>query len=539
MFRFTQLWGLPFLAVSFSVGAQLLANPSIEALGLSDLAQAPAAAKQKAVVELEAPKVLEKRLKKAYAEAKESTVSVYLGGSASGVVISKKGLVMTAGHVLMNAKPDQLATIKFDDGREFKAKVLGYDLMIDFGLMQIQDMPEGGLPYCKSANTFPATGSPCFVLAHPSGRLKGRPAQLRFGRIKNVSTYQDLPYIAMSDCDIQPGDSGGPLFDLDGQLIGVASSAAGQKMFNRFIAIDQLRANLKQLKTPGSKQGDFDKGPGGIGEFAHKFGNDDYPKLQKELTRRIKGGHQETDRFVKAKISPEGELKITQQELIDLMMIDSVSIVKDRPVSYGLDDPELIKQLPELKTSEITFPIFVGGNQVGFGVRISKDALLVKSSLIPEGHEKVLIGGKDGTRTESQLGKRIPDWDLAVVKIAPETPGSTLDLNQINENPVAGDLLIAIDQFGHKVLGNATDTIRPVTKERSKGPIGEKIEVSKHRSPYPNVIRHAVPLYAADTILPVYNLNGRLVGLHIARFSRTMGLLIPAAELKKIIATLP
>jgi serine protease Do len=106
------------------------------------------------------------------------------------------------------------------DGKKYKAKTLGSNTGIDSGMIQIIDKaPEAGWPAVEVGTTDNLTaGQWTVALGHPGGYQKGRPPVARLGRVimaSNRAIYTDNTLIN--------GDSGGPLFDLDGKLVGIHS----------------------------------------------------------------------------------------------------------------------------------------------------------------------------------------------------------------------------------------------------------------------------------------------------------------------------
>ncbi|MCE9548557.1 MAG: S1C family serine protease [Planctomycetia bacterium] len=145
-------------------------------------------------------------------------------GSGSGVVVSADGLILTVGHVV--EKPGTPLTVRFVDGRVAKAVALGLDHEVDTGMARITDAPpKGGWPYSPIATGDPPRGGQ-WVLAvgHPGSIVIDRSPPIRLGRV----TSRDDSHL-QTNCAIEPGDSGGPLFDLSGNVIGVntAISAVG------------------------------------------------------------------------------------------------------------------------------------------------------------------------------------------------------------------------------------------------------------------------------------------------------------------------
>lgn len=160
--------------------------------------------------------LIQDRIQKMLTPAMTATVQVRSGGAAgSGVIISEDGLVLTAGHV--SAKPGRPFKVLLNDGREFDAISLGNSKLTDSGMLQIEKPLK--LPVAKlSGRNQPTIGEWCIAVGHPNGLDRQRGAVVRVGRIisANRSTLR-------TDCKLLGGDSGGPLFDLDGQVIGIHS----------------------------------------------------------------------------------------------------------------------------------------------------------------------------------------------------------------------------------------------------------------------------------------------------------------------------
>ena len=179
-------------------------------------------------------------------------------GSGSGVIISADGLVLTAGHVM--ASPDQgQYEVVLPSGRRVKAKSLGKNLNTDSGMIQIL---EPG-PYAfVELNREPRQklGTWVVSLGHSGGWELGRKAPVRTGRVLAQIRHQIL-----TDAVLIGGDSGGPLFNLEGELIGIHSSIGDSIAENRHVSIptflrdwDRLRrgeswGSLPELNEPDKK----------------------------------------------------------------------------------------------------------------------------------------------------------------------------------------------------------------------------------------------------------------------------------------------
>ncbi|MCA9105720.1 MAG: trypsin-like peptidase domain-containing protein [Planctomycetales bacterium] len=169
-----------------------------------------------------------------------STVVISDGvGSGSGVIVSEEGLVLTAAHVLLTDGP--LLEVTFADGRKVPAKPLGMNLDVDAAMLQLQE--PGPWPAVELAEAGGAKpGDWCVALGHPGGYQLGRTPPVRVGRV-----LANDPTVVLTDCALIGGDSGGPLFDLEGNLIGIHSSIGESIDQNRHVPIGAFRADWDRM----------------------------------------------------------------------------------------------------------------------------------------------------------------------------------------------------------------------------------------------------------------------------------------------------
>jgi serine protease Do len=179
-------------------------------------------------------KAIQKQVKEVLEKVVPATVGVRIGSSSgSGVIISKDGYVLTAGHVSGN--PNRDVTVIFADGKTVKGKTLGGNHGVDSGLIKITE--EGEWPSVemgKSADV--KKGEWCLAVGHPGGFVKGRTPPVRLGRILAVTDR-----LIRTDCTLVGGDSGGPLFDLDGKVIGIHSRIGNSITDNVHVPVDAYR----------------------------------------------------------------------------------------------------------------------------------------------------------------------------------------------------------------------------------------------------------------------------------------------------------
>lgn len=162
------------------------------------------------------------------AKATVSLVSTGAGGAGSGVIVSKEGLVLTAAHVVASLS-DEIIVI-FPDGMRKKGKKLGGDYDRDAAMVQITE--EGEYPFAKVGKSEDLLRNEwCVALGHPGGFDLMRTPPVRLGRVLNNGHF------ITTDCAVVGGDSGGPLFDVDGKVIGIHSNIGANLTENRHVPI--------------------------------------------------------------------------------------------------------------------------------------------------------------------------------------------------------------------------------------------------------------------------------------------------------------
>ncbi len=177
------------------------------------------------------------------------TVGIVIGSShGSGVIISEDGYVLTAAHVA--GEPNRKAIVILPDGREVSGKSLGMYRTLDAGLMKI-DKP-GPWPYAELAKSDEVkVGQWCVATGHPGGFEEGRKPVVRIGRV----LLKDRSAIT-TDCTLVGGDSGGPLFDMEGQVLGINSRIGRFMTTNMHVPIAAYHESWDRL-VKGDAWGHF------------------------------------------------------------------------------------------------------------------------------------------------------------------------------------------------------------------------------------------------------------------------------------------
>ena len=171
-----------------------------------------------------------------------ATVSITDGiGFGSGVVVSRDGIILTAGHVLTTNRNGRNLTVYFPDGSTAEARPLGKNLNVDAGMCQL--IGEKKWPYVEIGNSKSVKrGDWCICIGHSGGYELGRTPPVRVGKVLRNNNVRMI-----TDCALIGGDSGGPLFDLQGKLIAIHSSIGESIAENRHAAINPFLRDWDDL----------------------------------------------------------------------------------------------------------------------------------------------------------------------------------------------------------------------------------------------------------------------------------------------------
>ncbi len=194
-------------------------------------------------------KALETHILQLMPKLSAATVAVQIREAhGSGVIVSGSGLIMTAGHV--SGKPGREVEVTLADGQKVKGRTLGRNRILDTGLIQIEG-DRTDWPFCElvsrtEAKSAPQLGDWCLSLGHPGGYQEGRTAPVRLGRVIVL-----MHRLMQTDCELVGGDSGGPLFNMRGEVIGINSRIGAGLDFNFHVptrAFQQEWDSLTQAK---------------------------------------------------------------------------------------------------------------------------------------------------------------------------------------------------------------------------------------------------------------------------------------------------
>jgi len=225
-FQYTSRIPLLLSAVFMVCSSPLAAQEAKPTEAEVSIEAAPEAFKKILPQSIEELRQMQKHVVAIAPKLKECTVNLRIGrAQGSGVIVSADGLVLTAAHVAM--RPGLKVKVILDDGNEYTGTTLGMEVGMDAGMLQIEsdrkDWPHRPVYKGKQVEL----GAWCISLGHPAGRQEERGQVLRLGRVISRTSW-----MIQSDCEMIGGDSGGPLFNMKGEVIGINSRVGEGTKYN-------------------------------------------------------------------------------------------------------------------------------------------------------------------------------------------------------------------------------------------------------------------------------------------------------------------
>jgi serine protease Do len=170
-------------------------------------------------------------------------------GAGSGFIISADGIILTNAHVVRDAKE---VTVKLQDRREFRAKVLGSDAKTDVAVLKIE---ASGLPVVPIGKPIDLkVGEWVLAIGSPFGLDSSVTAGVVSAKGRALPDDSNVPFI-QTDVAVNPGNSGGPLFNTRGEVVGINSQiysqTGGYQGLSFAIPIDVAYRIKDQIVTTG------------------------------------------------------------------------------------------------------------------------------------------------------------------------------------------------------------------------------------------------------------------------------------------------
>jgi S1-C subfamily serine protease len=209
-----------------------------------------------------------------YAKRSPGVVTIYSAFAASagagelaqgsGFVVSPEGYVLTNSHVITNAGEGQTTQraarvyVEFADGDRVVARIVGWDVFDDVGLIKVDpaEHPLSPVPLGDSASV--VVGEPVAAIGSPFGNensLATGVVSAVHRSIESLTSQYNLPDAIQTDAPINHGNSGGPLFDAAGRVIGInaqiRSDSGNGEGVGFAVPIDAAERSMRQLIRGG------------------------------------------------------------------------------------------------------------------------------------------------------------------------------------------------------------------------------------------------------------------------------------------------
>lgn len=185
---------------------------------------------------------IEEHVTRLIEQCRKATVGLRVGRAyGTGVIVSKDGLILTAGHVI--SRPGRDVEVTLWDGTKVKGETLGRNRSLDSGMIELsgdRDWPFAEL----SSDETPYPGTWCLALGHPGGYDAKRGIVARLGR-----TIISRKRFLQTDCELVGGDSGGPLFDMSGRVLAIHSRIGEATNYNFHVPVAIFREEWERLKS--------------------------------------------------------------------------------------------------------------------------------------------------------------------------------------------------------------------------------------------------------------------------------------------------
>ncbi|MCK0130877.1 trypsin-like peptidase domain-containing protein [Flavobacteriaceae bacterium F08102] len=507
---------------------------------------------------------IQDQILKIYPNLLETTVKVILGNSfASAVVVSEDGYILTAKHVI-DAVGGKTATIQLHDGSTYTATCLGWDNIGDYGLMKIE--PTKKLAYATMGNSGSlAKDEACLMFGNPGTSDKERAAIGRIGFYKGIT---DHGYLKTS-CIMMPGDSGGPLFDLEGSLIGICSYINNDLTANYYPAIDQVKKNWDRLVAKerfnlerNTYKRTITEAPENDKPFVLKGGKETLAKVLSQKsgntfksvvhiestlnneTKSTYGTLVSANGIVVAKSSLIGSEAIyctTYKEQVkaeivgrneenDIVLLRIKSSKKSKPISLRTknDTPGQLlgTVLPNDTSVELSGILGLEARPIptkeyGFlGVWFNKQEDLVIER-VSKGMPAENAGLQVGDKILAMNGIEFQHNESLTSELKKTRPQQNVNLT-ILRNGKPKQVSVTLGQ-------------RPKTQRRHPA---YNTKTNKRKDGFPSVFTHDMPLEVHQCGTPVINLKGEVIGINIARRNRTCSLTIPTHKINEIVDTI-
>ncbi|MTD96272.1 Do family serine endopeptidase [Hyphomicrobium sp. xq] len=354
--------------------------------------------------------------------------------AGSGFVVSSDGYIVTNNHVVDGATK---VKVSFDDQEEIDAKIVGTDSRTDLALLKIE--PKKPLTVLKFANKTPRVGEWVLAVGNPFGLGGTVTAGIVSALARNIGGPYDYMQI---DAAVNHGNSGGPTFNLEGDVVGVNTAIYSPTGGNVGIAFAVPAETVKRVVEQLEKGGTVSRGWLGV-----KIQN-----IDKDLAGSL--GLKEPKGAIVSEVMKDGPAADAGLKVEDaILSIDSKLIEDSRDLARTIAD------LP----AKATVDVKVWRNKSEQSVKVKlgtypNTAATEEGTTEPEEPNKELGGNVD----LKQLGLSVKSGPTKDVIISDVDPNSDAALKGIKE----GDIVL---KAGNETVSSPQDVAKAVKKAQDDG----------------------------------------------------------------------
>lgn len=469
-----------------------------------------------------------------------------MSGQFSAVVVSPQGDILTAAHT---STPGKTYKVMFPDGKVAIALALGKIEMADdptipdVSMMKI--ITPGTWPYAEMGySSSLKLNQPCISIAYPETLNQPLPG-VRFGIITSLGNERGF---LQSTCAMEPGDSGGPLFDEQGRVIGIHSAISVAESLNYEIPVDLYRKYRTALAT-AKKYNALPAPADSVGKDPLAAQMQTYAPIESTaknacilITSQVKDKEEKiygtvfSNTYVVSKSSMVGNDPVIHQKKATVVRRDRekdlVLLKMEEPISNGITltkakpDSISFKQLgqflvsPRLDTANATsvvgtlpfsLPKTNSPGFLGASIAIKSGPLLLTfvrrnspaiANDLKVGDEVISINGIACNKAE--------DFGATLQKY---WPGDTITISLKREGNVYTKQIV-LDEKPMIAGSHPAEMFN-----------GGK---SRRRDGFDRLFAHDAILTPNQCGGPVFDIAGNFVGINIARYSRTSTIVIPS-----------
>jgi len=155
----------------------------------------------------------------------------------TGFLFSSRDYIITNWHVVKGAGSIE---VKFPGGEVIKAKVLAKDSQNDIAVLKLSQSPSTQIPDLNFGDPSKVRpGDKVFTIGYPASSILGKNQKITDGIVSSITGVEDDPTMFQITVPIQPGNSGGPLFNESGEVIGITTASLSLNAIRSLGAVPQ------------------------------------------------------------------------------------------------------------------------------------------------------------------------------------------------------------------------------------------------------------------------------------------------------------